>query len=240
MNCPPCLVLPPVFAQVSVDFRTHLHAFKGAPLAVFLAITLHSDERGWASHSITTLARETGFGKDAVSDALAYLCKLRVDGHRVLMRGQPRDRGGKFFNNSYLIFPTDEEATSSPHRGFPDTVEPETVKAEITRTILNQNQLDEDDVARAAQREADALLERWGIENPVRDELLDRLSTRQDSLAIIYDVCHGTVAQWARRTGGKHAIHSPAGLIVSRLRNFDLSSPVLDLAWVRGKHDARS
>ena len=98
-----------VFAQVSVEFRTHLHAFKGAPLAVFMAIALHSDERGWASPSIAMLARETGFGKDAVSDALAYLCGLRIDGHRVLLRGQPRDHGGKFFNNSYLIFPTDEE-----------------------------------------------------------------------------------------------------------------------------------
>ena len=88
-------------------------------------------------------------------------------------------------------------------------------------------------MTRAARLEADALLERWGVENPTRDELIERLSGRSDRLAIIYDMCHSTVAQWARRTSGKHAILSPAGLIVSRLRNFDLASPLLDLAWVR-------
>ena len=146
----------------------------------------------------------------------------------------------KFFNNSYLIFPAADDISAAPHRGFPDTVEPETVKAEITRTILNHNQFDDVDVAREARREAAELLERWGIENPVRDELLDRLSVRSDKLAIIYDVCQSTVAQWARRTSGKHAIHSPTGLIVSRLRNFDLSSPTLDLAWVKAKYDAEA
>jgi helix-turn-helix protein len=99
-----------VWAQVSVQFRDYLKLFKGAKLAVFLAIALHADEDGWAWPSRKLLCAETGLGPDTVSSALTALCNTSIDGYRVLLKGQPRmAKGGTFANNSYLIFPTPEE-----------------------------------------------------------------------------------------------------------------------------------
>jgi len=99
-----------VYAQVSVDFRDHLHVFKGARLGVFLAIALHTDEDGWAWPSYELLARETGYSEDTVSKALADLCTLTLEGCRVLLRYQPKGGGdGRFSSNRYLLFPSPEE-----------------------------------------------------------------------------------------------------------------------------------
>jgi hypothetical protein len=99
-----------VFAQMSVQFRSHLHHFKGAKLAVFLAIALHADQDGWAYPSRELLCKETGYNLTTVALALSELCEESIEGHRVLLRGQPRmAKGGTFANNTYLIFPSADE-----------------------------------------------------------------------------------------------------------------------------------
>lgn len=100
-----------VWAQISVDFRKHLHLFRGARLVVFLAISLHTDEGGWAWPSYELLAEETGYSRDTIRRALGELCQIRIEGHRVLLRYQPQEGGGQFASNRYLIFPTAEDVS---------------------------------------------------------------------------------------------------------------------------------
>jgi hypothetical protein len=97
------------WARIDVEFRDVLKYFKGAPLAVFISISLHADEDGWSWPSVDLLSRETGYDDDTIRLALTTLCNMIVRGHRVLLRGQPRNRGGQWANNHYLIFPTPEE-----------------------------------------------------------------------------------------------------------------------------------
>ena len=106
-----------VFAKVDVAFRGYLHLLKGAHLGVFLAIALHGNEDGWAWPSYATLARETGYGEDTIRRALAYLCKLKIGGHRVLLRYQPKTNDGTFQSNRYLLFPSPEEVAQYEGEG---------------------------------------------------------------------------------------------------------------------------
>jgi len=117
-----------VWGQFDVEFRRQLHYFKGANLAVFLAITLHCNEEGWAWPGASLLAQETGYNVSTVRTAIRELCKLRIDGRRVLAKYQPRkvasdneeseqDKAGKFATNHYLIFPSDEEAAACETKG---------------------------------------------------------------------------------------------------------------------------
>ena len=120
-----------IFCFFDVEFRKQLHYFKGANLAVFLAITLHSNEDGWSWPSASFLAAETGYNISTIRTAVRELCKLRIDGHRVLARYQPRkvadvneeasqgkDGAGKFATNHYLIFPSEEEADECAGKGI--------------------------------------------------------------------------------------------------------------------------
>jgi hypothetical protein len=106
-----------VFAKVDVSFRDYLHLLKGAHLGVFLVIALHSNEEGWAWPSYSTLARETGYSEDTIRRALAYLCKLEIDGHRILLRYQPKTDDGTFQSNRYLLFPSSEEVAQYKGKG---------------------------------------------------------------------------------------------------------------------------
>lgn len=133
-----------VFAQLSVEFREHIHLFKGARLHVFLCIALHADEQGWAFPGIETrIKRETGYNRDTIIQALNDLCAMTIEGHRVLLAYQPVRLDGTFQANQYLIFPTaaevDEYETHnarrrkprtfqgiSPSGGFPNTAGPST------------------------------------------------------------------------------------------------------------------
>jgi hypothetical protein len=107
-----------VFAKVDVAFRDYIHLFKGANLAVFLAIALHADGDGWAWPSYPTLACETGYSEGTIRRALAHLCKLEINGHRVLLRYQPKAHGGTFESNRYLLFPSSEEVAQHEGRGI--------------------------------------------------------------------------------------------------------------------------
>jgi len=106
-----------VFAKVDVSFRDYLHLLKGAHLGVFLAIALHSNEEGWAWPSYSTLAHETGYSEDTIRRALAYLCELEIDGHRILLRYQPKTDDGTFQSNRYLLFPSAEEVARCEGQG---------------------------------------------------------------------------------------------------------------------------
>lgn len=99
-----------IYMKVGVDLRAHLHHFKGARLAVFMAIALHADENGESYPSYETLERETGYGSDTIATAQEALCQLEIEGHRVLVKRRVRDSEGRFVGgNHYLIFPTSEE-----------------------------------------------------------------------------------------------------------------------------------
>lgn len=98
-----------VYVQVSVAMRRYLHKFKGAKFSVFMAIALHANEEGWSTPSVKALRRETGYNKDTIFAALAALCQVEIEGHRVLLRSNRRGDAGTFENNSYLIFPSREE-----------------------------------------------------------------------------------------------------------------------------------
>jgi len=99
-----------VYVQFDVTSRENLHHFKGASLAVFMAIALHADRDGWAFPSQALLAKEIGYSEWTVKQAIASLCELEIDGARVLLRVRAFDmERGKLTSNRYLVLPSPEE-----------------------------------------------------------------------------------------------------------------------------------
>ncbi len=143
-----------VWAQIDVSFREHLADFKGARLGVFLAIALHANEEGWAWPSYKTLEAETGYEVHTIIRALGDLCRLRINGRRILLHYQSIRPDGTFDSNRYLIFPSEEEvrlyepepdaAESQPYAQNARTVEPspyaQKPRAENARTNNNQSE----------------------------------------------------------------------------------------------------
>jgi hypothetical protein len=109
---------PQVYAQIDASFREYLHILKGAKLAVFLAIALHSNEDGWSWPSYETLSRETGYDLHTIRTALTELCSLEINGQRLLLRYQPAGERGRFESNRYLLFPTPEEVRQYERAGI--------------------------------------------------------------------------------------------------------------------------
>lgn len=111
-------------------FREILHHFKGAKLAVFMCIVLHSDKEGRAWPGYDLIEKETGYSRESIAEALADLCTLTIEGQRILLRYRERDENNRFVGgNHYLIFPTVEEVTNlegiqtpqaDPQSGFPN------------------------------------------------------------------------------------------------------------------------
>jgi hypothetical protein len=141
-----------VYMQVSVEFRDHLDQFRGAELFVFLAIALHSNEAGWAWPSYEYLAEETGYGRDTVARALSSLCKLDIDGKRILLRVRFRDDLGVLGPNHYLLFPSQQELQQydghilplsermgiiEPRMGFPDVAKPYLVEPHLAEPDMD-------------------------------------------------------------------------------------------------------
>ena len=113
-----------VYVQIDVAMREHLHAFKGAPLAVFLCIALHANAEGWSRPSIERIAEFTGYTKHTVSDAIRDLTEIRIDGHAVLLSAVVRlqETSTRFASNWYLIFPsTDDLATWAPFSPYAES-----------------------------------------------------------------------------------------------------------------------
>lgn len=149
-----------VHIQVSISFRDYLHTLKGAPLAVFLSIALHSNEDGWSWPSRTLISRETGYNTNTISQALSELCQTRIKDHRILLRYQPQAGNGNFKTNRYLIFPSLDEiaqyehhqpemnlpCTALPCTENPYTVKPCTVKPCTGNLYTNKNQSEQEPV----------------------------------------------------------------------------------------------
>ena len=130
-----------VYIQTSVEMRQYLYLFKGAPLAIFQCIALHANADGWAWPSLKTIARETGYNTQTISDAITSLRSLSINGDRVMMAVQDRKPNGGFERNKYLLFPSKAEVIQyEPSVGFihtgyahpyvclPYTVEPSTAE----------------------------------------------------------------------------------------------------------------
>lgn len=91
-----------VYIQLDVKFRDHqLAQLKGAPLSVFLCISLHINEAGVSFPSVALIAKETGYNRDTVHAALKA---LEIMGY--ISRLSKRDeQTQKFKSNTYRIFP---------------------------------------------------------------------------------------------------------------------------------------
>jgi len=97
-----------VYAEVSVALRDKIHCFNTGktcnPFAVFMAIALHSNQDGWAWPGRSLLSKETGI-KDAIGTSIKHLCKMRIEGHRVLTCYRERRTDGTWGRTLYRIFP---------------------------------------------------------------------------------------------------------------------------------------
>lgn len=99
-----------LYLNIEFGFRDLIHHFKGAKLHVFMALCLHSDQAGLSFPSYTTLQKETGYSREAISRTLDELCETKIDGHHVLMRWrETNDNGSGVGSNRYRIFPTAAE-----------------------------------------------------------------------------------------------------------------------------------
>lgn len=92
---------PPTFT------RRHLRRFRGARLAVFISVLLHSNDEGWAKADIPQLERETGYKRHTVESAVSGLCKLEVEGQRIMLAVPERKRIGLSNCIHLLLFPTE-------------------------------------------------------------------------------------------------------------------------------------
>jgi hypothetical protein len=210
-----------------VDFRDYLHLFKGARLGVFLAIALHANDEGWAWPSYGLLAKEAGYNKDTVRLALADLCEMKIDGHRLLLRYQPQPEGGQFTSNRYLLFPSAQEveeyegagvnhlghetggsfsrAGFSRHRKTPS---PENPMTENLVTKKNQYEQETGGGVDGLAEEQETALEALKALGVEQGEAL-RLAIKRDPTDVL-----GWVA-YARHARG---LDSPAAFVVARLR----------------------
>jgi hypothetical protein len=107
------------FIQVDVQFLPYLHMFKGAELAVLMALALRMNEDGWCWPSIETLEKDTGYTRITIFKALESLTKKKVKGRRVLLRARLRSPDGTFSTNCYLLFPSEEEVAEYDEKELP-------------------------------------------------------------------------------------------------------------------------
>ena len=91
------------------DARRHLRCFKGAKLAVFLSLLLHSDEERWSDTAISQLERETGYRKQTIENAVRGLCRLEVNGRRIMLIVSERKELGFAARKHFLLFPTQSD-----------------------------------------------------------------------------------------------------------------------------------
>lgn len=102
-----------VYLKVGVGFRTYLHHFKGAKLAIFMAICLHMDEAGRSFPSYDTLMELTGLNRATVAKAVKELQATSIEGKSIIGVHRERDKRGRLVgNNHYTLFPTPSELQS--------------------------------------------------------------------------------------------------------------------------------
>jgi hypothetical protein len=144
-----------IYAQIGVEFRDYLKHFKGAKFGVFMCLLLHSDEDGWSFPGLELIASETGYTISEIKDTITELCRLVIEGQRVLFAMQEKEQG-RFKHNKYLVFPTAEEIDryaayerrprkktgkqgTSPRPGKPSTEKPYTENWPLSRTSTKEN-----------------------------------------------------------------------------------------------------
>jgi hypothetical protein len=99
---------------LSFEFRKIIKEFRGAKLAVFITIALHSDENGLSFPSYDKLEEETGYVRGTIATTIKELCEQKINGRRILMKYRERNEKGQLISsNRYRIFPSDEEIAQS-------------------------------------------------------------------------------------------------------------------------------
>lgn len=93
----------------TVELNRHLYLFKGTRLHVFLSIVLHSDENGWSRPSVLEIQRDTNFRSTTISNAISALCRMKIDGRRVMLAVSERLKPGVLGKRHFLLFPSQEE-----------------------------------------------------------------------------------------------------------------------------------
>jgi|GEM_PF-4717318 len=219
-----------VFIQVDVQLLKHLHRFKGATLAVLMALALRMNEHGWCWPSIEQLQRDTGYSRNAIFHALKELCEMRIEGRRVLLRAQLREPDGTFASNCYLLFPTDEEVemydgkellsteyhflvlgTRSPSTTFTDSVK---VNPNNNHNNINHNQYEEEEEERRGKIKA--ALEELGVFPNAAQEIANKMVGAGFSPEEAREIFLRTLRSVAKRQG--RSDEEKVALAVHRLR----------------------
>lgn len=104
-----CTPGPRVTVELTGESCKYLHFFKGARLAVFMALALHTNTEGWAIASLALLRKETGYAAETIARTIAGLCKLKIDGHRVLMAVRNSRPAGPHAKYHFRVFPADRD-----------------------------------------------------------------------------------------------------------------------------------
>ena len=102
-----CTLDESVTIELTGESCKYFHLFKGARLSVFMALALHTNTEGWATASLALLRKETGYAAGAIARAIATLCKLKIDGRRVLLAVRERQSVGTYARYHFRIFPGD-------------------------------------------------------------------------------------------------------------------------------------
>lgn len=131
---------------IEYEFRDALLAMlKGAPLSVFLCISLHSDLDGHCYLSYETIMKETGYNsRTTISAALSFLLTVTINGEKLLHQYRERESDGTFLgSNHYRIFPdrnepetyqSPESVNQSPENGL----EVVSVNTEVVEEVNTQ------------------------------------------------------------------------------------------------------
>jgi hypothetical protein len=113
-----------LFLMMDFRFRNILHLFHGPKLAIFFCIVLHADKEGRAWPGYDLMRKQTGYNKSTISAVLQELCKMEIEGQRVLLRYRVKDDRGRFDGSyRYIIFPRDEEISEHEKPACPEKKE---------------------------------------------------------------------------------------------------------------------
>lgn len=128
---------------INVVFRDYMALFKGAKLAVFLSIALRMNRYGWSTPPMPTIMHDTGLSdRNTISKSITELEEMRIEGQRILIVLQQRQRNGQFVQNEYLVFPTKKEVLAyelgelvNPTRKSPSREKPYTAQRSPRRGL---------------------------------------------------------------------------------------------------------
>ena len=147
-----------IYVKMFVEFRDHLRDFpEGNDLKVFMCISLHANNQGWATVPIKQIMRETGIKTaEAVIASVKRLFDVVIEGRPILACVKSRAPGNQHFEtNRYLIFPTGPEYASIKNASAktapisfeePITVEPIRVEPDTADPYKLEDTIKEDSI----------------------------------------------------------------------------------------------